>query len=412
MKLLVFAHTPPPHHGQSRMVQLMLEGLSENAGPGDSEIGVECFHVNARFSADAEDIGAPRLGKFFLLLWFCLQAISLRISRGVRVFYYIPAPPKRAALYRDWLVMLLCRPWFRRVIFHWHAAGLGEWLEKEARPWEAWVTRRLMGGVSMAVVVTEFNRDDAMRLKPRSVVVVENGVPDPCPDFDREVLPLRTERLKRRLGIFGEVQTGVMGAMEKVEDSAHSVRVLFVGLCTRDKGLFDAVNGVLRANKGLLNRESPVQFHLTIAGDFMSAEERREFQELLKEYGSDGTIRYAGFVTGEEKARLFRESDIFCFPTYYLAESFGLVLVEAMAYGLPTLVTRWRSLPGLVPSEYPGLVEPRRPDEIAATLVKLATYDAAPLRREFLDRFTREKHLANLRKALLTVERPVSAGRR
>ncbi len=27
MKLLVFAHTPPPHHGQSYMVQLMLEGF-------------------------------------------------------------------------------------------------------------------------------------------------------------------------------------------------------------------------------------------------------------------------------------------------------------------------------------------------------------------------------------------------
>ncbi len=27
MKLLVFAHTPPPHHGQSYMVQLMLNLL-------------------------------------------------------------------------------------------------------------------------------------------------------------------------------------------------------------------------------------------------------------------------------------------------------------------------------------------------------------------------------------------------
>jgi hypothetical protein len=27
MKLLVFAHTPPPHHGQSYMVKLMLDGF-------------------------------------------------------------------------------------------------------------------------------------------------------------------------------------------------------------------------------------------------------------------------------------------------------------------------------------------------------------------------------------------------
>jgi len=27
MKLLVYAHTPPPHHGQSYMVQLMVHGF-------------------------------------------------------------------------------------------------------------------------------------------------------------------------------------------------------------------------------------------------------------------------------------------------------------------------------------------------------------------------------------------------
>lgn len=56
MKLLVFAHTPPPHHGQSYMVQLMLEGLggdrrkqgrSSPPNPG-AERGIECYHVNAR----------------------------------------------------------------------------------------------------------------------------------------------------------------------------------------------------------------------------------------------------------------------------------------------------------------------------------------------------------------------------
>ena len=30
MKLLIFAHTPPPHHGQSYMVQLMLAGFGGN----------------------------------------------------------------------------------------------------------------------------------------------------------------------------------------------------------------------------------------------------------------------------------------------------------------------------------------------------------------------------------------------
>ena len=37
MKLLVFAHTPPPHHGQSYMVKLMLDGFGGDAA-GQAEI--------------------------------------------------------------------------------------------------------------------------------------------------------------------------------------------------------------------------------------------------------------------------------------------------------------------------------------------------------------------------------------
>src|SRR6267378_4359783 len=118
MKLLVFAHTPPPHHGQSYMVQLMVEGfggdqrksgigsnrvetIGKTPGKGQrerGEFGVECYHVDARLSQKLEDIGDFRVGKFLLLLGYCLQAIWCRARYGVTNFYYIPAPGKRSAL--------------------------------------------------------------------------------------------------------------------------------------------------------------------------------------------------------------------------------------------------------------------------------------------------------------------------
>src|ERR1041384_5898979 len=116
MKLLVFAHTPPPHHGQSYMVQVMLEGFGgdcrqksnhTSANGQDANYGIECYHVNARLSQKLEDIGDLRIGKFFLLLGYCLQALWCRLRYGVSNFYYIPAPGKRSALYRDWLVMFI-----------------------------------------------------------------------------------------------------------------------------------------------------------------------------------------------------------------------------------------------------------------------------------------------------------------
>lgn len=113
MKLLIFAHKPPPHHGQSYMVQLLLEQLR-----GDAATDFEVFHVDSRFSKDFEDIGGFRFGKLGSLLKYCLKAIGFRLRYGVLAFYFVPAPPKRATLYRDWLVMLLCRPFFPQIIYH------------------------------------------------------------------------------------------------------------------------------------------------------------------------------------------------------------------------------------------------------------------------------------------------------
>src|ERR1700722_12415646 len=76
MKLLVFAHTPPPHHGQSYMVKLMLDGFGgdcRGGKRGGNNFGIECYHVNARFSKSLEDIGEFHGWKMFLVFFYCLQ---------------------------------------------------------------------------------------------------------------------------------------------------------------------------------------------------------------------------------------------------------------------------------------------------------------------------------------------------
>src|SRR4051812_24894004 len=183
MKLLVFAHTPPPHHGQSYMVQLMLAGFggdrrqnrreAPSAGAG---FGIDCYHVNARLSQKLEDIGDLRIGKLMLLLGYCLQAIWCRFRYGLTTLYYIPAPGKRSALYRDWLVMFLCRPFFKHTILHWHAAGLAKWLETAIQIRARSLTYRLMKQVDLSVVLSRYNRADAEKIFSRRIKVVGNGI--------------------------------------------------------------------------------------------------------------------------------------------------------------------------------------------------------------------------------------------
>ena len=399
MKLLVFAHTPPPHHGQSYMVQLMLEGFGGDARrlPGQPArvAGIQCYHVNARFSRGLQDVGEFQSAKIFLILWYCLQAIYIRFRHGVTNFYYVPAPGKRVALFRDWLIMLLCRPFFKRVILHWHAAGLAKWLETENPINFRTTTYRLFRPINLSIVLSRYNRADAEKLLSTRIAVVNNGIPDPCPDFETVVLPHRLQRFDDRKRLFNHAPLA----------EPMVIRALFLAHCTREKGLFASAEAVLRANRLLAGRGLPMRIKLTIAGNFVTDDEREEFKRLHQDSVFAATIEYAGFVSGEKKDQLLRQADLFIFPTQYLGENQPVNLIEAMAFGLPIVTTRWRSLPEMLPPNYPGLVDDQDPDKIAAAILGILEDKSGEIvHRHFTDTFSLDHHLSDLAAALRSVE--------
>jgi glycosyltransferase involved in cell wall biosynthesis len=351
--------------------------------------------VDARYSEDLEDIGSFRFGKAWLVLRYCLEAIWCRFRHGVRAFYYVPAPGKRAALFRDWIVMLLCRPFFSHFIHHWHAVGLGDWLQCEGTRLERWLTHRLLARPSIGIALAIPAMRDALWFRSQRVEIVANGIPDPCPDFDTAVLPRRRTRLEgRRAALAGQPCS---------DKAARVFRVLYLAHCTREKGVFDTLEGVALANRRLAESGCPLRIQLTVAGAFFDGETEREFRKRLA--AESAHVNYVGFISGEEKNRLLRENDAFCFPTYYPAEGQPVSLLEAMACGLVIVTTRWRAIPELLPPEHPGFVSPSSPEEVAAALIRVATHDdAALLRAHFLASFSLEQHRACLEKALLNLD--------
>jgi glycosyltransferase involved in cell wall biosynthesis len=399
MKLVVFAHTPPPHHGQSYMVQLMLDGLGGDARRRKSSpphpLGIECYHVNARFSRGLEDIGSFQGAKLFLILWFWLQALWIRFRYGAKNFYYVPAPGKRVALYRDWLVMFLCRPFFQNVILHWHAAGLAKWLETETNIGARAATWRCFRPVNLSIVISRYNVADAEKLLSRRICVVNNGIPDPCPDFDRNLLAHRLQRFAERQRVFAGNHAG----------APLPVKLLFLAHCSREKGLFAAIEAVRRANRQLAGSDLPMRLKLTIAGNFVAEEEKTAFEGLCQDAEIGPALEYAGFVSAGQKETIYREADMFIFPTQYFGENQPVNIIEALAYGLPIVTTRWRSLPEMLPPDYPGLVADQNPDALAAAILQvLALRSGQKGRDHFTATFTLERHLAALAAALHTVE--------
>lgn len=411
MKLVLFAHTPPPLHGQSYMVAQLLDYLGGDARhPAAAshavQPGLKCYHVNARFSATLADVGRVQPLKPLRLLRHILHAWHCRWRHGADVFFHVPAPAKRSALVRDWLVLALCRPFFSRRVCWFQATGLGDWLETEASPSARWLTRSLLGQPDLSIVLGEWGRRDAATLASRRVIVVPNTVPDPCPPDAAQVLGERADRAEAR----ARRCSSAAGTRPEAPEAAR-FRLLFLSLCTRDKGLFDAMDGTLLLNQRLAGAGSPLRVELNIAGEFPDPAERAEFDRRAqtpewRDSGGGPLLRHHGFVEGAAKQKLLRDSDCMCFPTHYAAEGFPLVLVEAMAWGLHIITTRWRIIPELFPEGFDGLVEPQQPAQIADAIERrLLRPPEAGLRRRYEERYSPERCFGVIRQALLELER-------
>ena len=102
--------------------------------------------------------------------------------------------------------------------------------------------------------------------------------------------------------------------------------VVYVGRLDRRKG----IHWLLRAF-AQLQADMP-NLHLIVAGE---GSYRTRLLEIVKTEKIHNA-QFVGYVTDEEKRRLLGNADVVCAPALY-GESFGIVLLEAMAMGAPLL---------------------------------------------------------------------------
>jgi phosphatidylinositol alpha-mannosyltransferase len=102
--------------------------------------------------------------------------------------------------------------------------------------------------------------------------------------------------------------------------------IFYVGRLENRKG----VKHLLDAFKELSARRDDVQ--LIIAGAGPDQKKLRDYVD----FNDVPRVTFMGFISDEEKIRSYHRADLFCSPARY-GESFGIVLLEAMAAGCPVV---------------------------------------------------------------------------
>lgn len=136
--------------------------------------------------------------------------------------------------------------------------------------------------------------------------------------------------------------------------------ILFMGRLGKRKGTFDLLEIIPMVTK----KYPDVKF--VFCGDGKIEEVRH----ICKIKDIEKNCEIVGWVDGEEKIKRYEEASIFVLPSY--AESFGLAVVEAMAYKLPVITTPVGVFLEIIEEGQNGfLVQPGDKDAIAKRILEL-----------------------------------------
>jgi glycogen(starch) synthase len=225
----------------------------------------------------------------------------------------------------DWLVADAARGLARRFRVPWlvtvHATEYGRhqgWVDKHPQSHIHAVERRMVRGADGVITCSHYMRGhvaDVFGIAPGRVTVIPNGI-DPTDLQPLADLP----RLRATFAAPGEKL------------------VLLVGRLVYEKGFHLALDAMPR----LIERLGGVRFLVAGSGT-AEAELKAQAERLgLMEHGS-----FVGWTGDDVLHSLYRIADLCVVPSLY--EPFGLVALEAMASGCPTIVADTGGLREVVP---------------------------------------------------------------
>lgn len=145
--------------------------------------------------------------------------------------------------------------------------------------------------------------------------------------------------------------------VEREIPPGKDVKLLTIGRLVEKKGHEYAIQAVARIVRKNKNRN----IEYTIAGD---GPLRNRLKSLVLELGMENHIKFLGDVEKKETIALYRQADIFLLPSVTASdgdqEGIPVVLMEALATGLPAIATYHSGIPELINDRKTGFLVPEK----------------------------------------------------
>lgn len=285
---------PPPWGGQNIAIASLWKELQLHPE-------VEAVFCPFRFTPVAGSVRRPSLAKVLELFRVKKALMAMAQPRLLDVLLLPVGGPQTVPLLRDLFLVPWARQASRCLAIQFHAAGLADRLRQTPGILAKHVAR-LLGAADVAFIMAAANRADPEACGIRDIRIRPHQIPDRHPESS--------------------------GGIRDPD------RLLYVGHLGNEKG----TPALIQAMAHL-----PENIRLDLVGEPIPPWTFEKFKKLAHDAGVASRVRFAGPRPPEELGSFYQKASLFVFPSVAPYESFGLVLAEAMMWGLPVVASDWRA---------------------------------------------------------------------
>ena len=145
------------------------------------------------------------------------------------------------------------------------------------------------------------------------------------------------------------------------EKTCTSVRMVFLSNLLESKGILDLLDALT------ILYQRGCRFVCDVVGAETADINKERLQEEISRRDLEEVVIYKGCMYGDDKTQELKKADLFVHPTH--DDCFPLVLLEAMAHGLPCVSTNEGAIANIIDNGKTGLiVEKGNPQNLADTI--------------------------------------------
>ena len=305
-KVCFIAQFPPPIHGLSKAVETL-------------------YNSDLQEMFDFERVDITNNKRFISNL--------IKIGRIKADLFYFTISQTKGGNIRDLIIFKLLEMQKKRCLIHLHGGYYRHLVDNDLCTWQRKANYRAIRKLAGAIVLgPSLKHIFQGMIDPEKILTVPNCVDDAYlmsdKEFEEKLCLLKERRIKH---------------------------VLYLSNFIKSKG-FPEVLEMARIEKNRVESGKDKIYHFDFAGSFFGKEEEEYFWQYIKDNKLDAFITYHGVVTGDEKRKLLKSSDIFVLLTRYPKEGQPISILEAMGNGMVIVTTNHAGIPDIVTDGENGLV--------------------------------------------------------